>query len=67
MTHDIETLRVLAYVVDTGHPPPSALREFREMSEGLRFPHKTPTPVESQNLLSMLSVDHIYYRQKKGK
>lgn len=58
----LETLRVLAYIVDTGHTPPSALMECAQMEAGRRFPYQIPTLLVARRALACLPPSHAFYR-----
>lgn len=60
---NLESLRILAYLVDAGHVPPSSLREVSEMHQGKRFPYYFPTPATAADILRILPPSHPYHRQ----
>jgi len=62
-SENLESLRILAYLVDTGHVPPSALREVSEMDRGVRFPYYLPNVSQASSILRLLPSSHPYHQQ----
>tara|TARA_R110000765_G_scaffold17033_2_gene46971 strand:+ start:312 stop:527 length:216 start_codon:yes stop_codon:yes gene_type:complete len=62
-SENLESLRILAYLVDTGHVPPSALREASEMQQGTRFPYYLPNAAQASSILRLLAPSHPYHQQ----
>lgn len=57
--------RVLFYIADTGHPPPSSKLEVAQMERGELFPFHVPDKDGALRILRELPKDHPFYPEAK--